>query len=46
MGLSQTEFSASDGWVNQWKNRFGLKNINLHGEMGDVDIKEGGKGNG
>jgi DDE superfamily endonuclease/Tc5 transposase DNA-binding domain len=38
MGLSQNEFVASNGWLHRFKNRYGLKNINLHGEMGDVDL--------
>jgi hypothetical protein len=38
MGLSHNEFVASNGWLHRFKNCYGLKNINLHGEMGDVDL--------
>ena len=32
------QFTASAGWLDRFKNRYGLKNLNLHGEMGDVDF--------
>jgi Tc5 transposase DNA-binding domain/CENP-B N-terminal DNA-binding domain len=31
-------FNASAGWLDRFKSRYGLKNVNLHVEMGDVDI--------
>ena len=32
------KFIASAGWLNHFKNRYGLKNLNLHGVMGGVDF--------
>jgi hypothetical protein len=31
-------FRASNGWLNRFKDLYGLRNRNLHGEMGDVDM--------
>lgn len=38
MGLA--DFKASNGWLQKFLRRYGLKHVNLHGEAGDVD-KEG-----
>ena len=30
----------SDGWLDNWKGRFGIKKVELHGEDGSVDITD------
>lgn len=37
VGIGEKNFSASNGWLDRWRKRFGVTSLNLHGEGGDVD---------
>ena len=34
------EFKYSDGWLAKFKLRFNIKNYNIHGESGDVEVAD------